>query len=258
MEISTDNQVIPTSYMERGEGIALLYLHGWGCDHSIFYPMIESLDDVGRQIALDFPGFGGTPLPEGEWGTAEYSEFTQQFIKKMNLERVIMICHSFGGRVAIQLAEKYPELVAGMILISSAGLKRKMPWKRWMKVKSIRTTARFAERVIPGGLGKRIKERLYKMIASKDYQNAGELKKILIKVVSEDLSDRLPNINIPALLIYGDQDTETPPEVGKKIHSLLPNALYVELKGFDHLNILNLGRHQVGHQVRQFIKGLSV
>ncbi len=258
MEISTDNQVIPTFYIDKGEGTPLLYLHGWGCDHSIFYPMMESLDDVGRQIALDFPGFGETPLPKGVWGSAEYSEFTHQFIMKMKLERVVLICHSFGGRVAIQLAEKYPALIAGMILISSAGLKRKMPWKRWMKVKLIRTATRLAERMIPGGLGKQMKERLYNMIASKDYQNAGELKKILIKVVNEDLSDRLPNITIPALLLYGDEDTETPPAVGKKIHSLLPNALYVELKGFNHLSILDLGRHQVGYQVRQFIKGLSL
>src|SRR5690606_23024974 len=97
---------------------------------------------------------------------------------------------------------------------------------------------------------------LYSRIASRDYQNAGELRPILVKVVNEDLSDLLPSIQVPALLLYGSDDTETPPSVGQRIAELLPNATYVELPGFDHLTILDRGRHQIEHQIRHFVQGL--
>jgi len=242
---------------DGGEGTPLLYLHGWGCDHSIFYPLIENLSDQGRHIAIDFPGFGESPRPEAVWGTEEYGDLIYRFIKQCRLESPVLIGHSFGARAALQLARKHPDAIRGMILIAAAGLKRDIPFRRKIRIKTIRAAARLAQRILPGSVGKKLKDSLYQRIASRDYLNAGEMRSIFVKVVNEDLASLLPSIQTPTLLIYGENDGETPPSLGKKMDALLPNSRCVVLPEFDHFSILDRGRHQTGHQIRELLKEIQ-
>ncbi|MEW6233985.1 MAG: alpha/beta hydrolase [Candidatus Omnitrophota bacterium] len=244
-------------YFDWGEGMPLLYLHGWGCDHSIFYPLIENLSDQGRHIAIDFPGFGESPRPEAVWGTEEYGDLVYRLIKQYRLEKPMLIGHSFGARAALRLARKHPDVLRGMVLIGAAGLKRDVPFRRKIRVKTIRAAARLAQRLLPGSMGIKLKDSLYQRIASRDYLNAGEMRSIFVKVVNEDLASLLPGIQIPTLLIYGENDEETPPSIGKKMNALLPNSRCIELPEFDHFSILDRGRHQTGHQMRGFLKEIQ-
>lgn len=257
LETPAENQSLRVRYCDQGEGLPLLFLHGWGCTFQIFDPLRENLKEFGRHVAVDFPGFGESSLPPSAWDTQTYADWLYDLLQILNVQSCIVVTHSFGGRVALRLARKHPEVFKAMILIASAGLKRRVHWKRRLRVKTIRGLARLAAAVLPASIGLPIKERLYNKIASRDYQNAGELRPILVKAVNEDQSESLPHIKVPALLIYGSEDTETPPAVGKRIAELLPNAQYVELPGFDHLSILDRGRHQVEHQIRQFLKGVE-
>ncbi len=257
--LTIGSQDISIAYTQSKNGSpSLLFLHGWGCDNSIFGWLRSNLKDIGMHCSLDFPGFGSSELPSNIWGVEEYADCVNEFINTIAIAPCVCICHSFGGRVALRLAHKNPELINALILISSAGLKRRVPLIRRAKVKSIRTIARLANALIPFGIGQTIKNNLYDKIGSRDYKNAEELRPILVKVVNDDLSDILPNIHIPTLLLYGSEDRETPPEVGKKISKMLPNSTYIELPGFDHLSILNQGRHQLEHQIKQFFKKLEI
>lgn len=256
-EITLEDKTIKIHYLDKGIGQPYLYLHGWGCHYGVFDPLMENLKDLGQQIAIDFPGFGQSPLPPSAWDTEKYAECIKIFLDRQNISTCIVITHSFGGRVALRLAKRWPETFSAMILIAAAGLKRKVPWQRRLRIKTIRNSARLVEKMIPGSLGRKLKETLYSKIASRDYQNAGELRPILVKVVNEDLTHLLPQIQNPVLLLYGGDDTETPPAMGKRIADLLPNSTYVEIPGFDHLSILDRGRHQVEHRIRQFLKGLG-
>jgi pimeloyl-ACP methyl ester carboxylesterase len=248
------NQTLQTRFIDINNSAPIIYLHGWGTSHNVFYSLIESLFDEGRHIALDFPGFGNTDIPDTAWGTYEYAVFIQHFLHQLNVESCTVIGHSFGGRVAIQLAHNFPDLVDRIILIASAGIKRKVALRKRLRVKTIQTMARLAKSCIPGSFGENIKNQLYSKIASRDYLRAGEMKNIFVKVVNEDLGDIIPKIHIPALLLWGNEDTETPPEIGERIHQLLPNSHYIEFPGFDHYSILTRGSSQVSHHIRQFLK----
>lgn len=240
-------------YLDAGQGAPLLYLHGWGQDHSAFFPLIESFSDSFRNILLDFPGFGQSTQPTEPWGVAEYADFVQMFIQKLGLNSCTIIGHSFGGRVGLRLAHRHPEFVKGLFLIASAGLRRRAPFIRRMRITLIRSLARAAQRCLPV-VGEKIKQLLYRRIASRDYQQAGSMRSIFVKVVNDDLWDILPQIQRPTTFLYGANDTEAPPEMGKEMQALLPNSIYLELPGFDHYSILTRGRHQVCHQLHHFLQ----
>ena len=257
VEVKCGDQSLRIRYVDFGEGMPLLYLHGWGCDYTIFYPLMEQLEAVGRHIALDFPGFGESKMPLAVWGTEDYADCVLQVMRELGLGPCIVVGHSFGCRVAARSAKRAKERMAGMVWIAAAGIKRKTPWRRRMKIKTIRATARWAERCLPGDWGRRIKDHLYRRIASRDYLSAGDLRPIFVRVVNEDLTGLLPDIRVPTLLIYGSDDRETPPDVGRRLHELLAGSKYIEIPGFDHFSILDRGKFQVGAQIRRFLEELQ-
>ena len=98
----------------------VLALHGWRRDHADFDAVLagSGIDAV----ALDLPGFGSAPVPDRAWGSAEYAEAIAPVLGEMERE-VVVLGHSFGGRVAIYLARSHPDRVKGLVL-SGAPLHR--------------------------------------------------------------------------------------------------------------------------------------
>ena len=88
---------------------------------------------------------------------------------------------------------------------------------------------------------------------SADYRNAGPMRGVLVNVVREDLSDVAGQVRCPVELVYGEQDTETPPEMGERFASFIPGARLIVLPRFDHITILTAGLHQVQNQIEDFI-----
>lgn len=247
---------ISLAYSDIGDGNSHAYLHGWGANRAFFQPLIGSLSQSGRHIAIDLPGFGESPNPPEPWSTVEYSECVLQFLNELGIEKCVIFGHSFGGRLAIRLASKHPDRCRGLVMIAAAGLRRTVPLIKKIRIRAIQYTARTAKAFLPETLGENIKHNLYKKIASRDYLNAGELRETFVKVVNEDLEPLLASIKTPALLLYGEDDAETPPEFGVRMEAQMQNAHLVLLPGFDHYSILTRGRHQLEHHIQEFFRGL--
>ena len=226
----------------------VIWGHGWGHSHAAFVPLAESLKNAGRHIVLDFPGFGATPKPDTDWDVQAYADATAEFIKAQGLKNIIWVGHSFGGRVGIRLAACYPELVDRMFLIAAAGLKRKRPL--WQKLY-------FGARVRLFKLLKAMgfnQDKLRARFGSRDYNNAGAMRGILIKTISEDLTEMARKVRCPVTFVYGENDNETPPEFGERYAQLIPGAKLVVLEGQDHYSVLGDGRHQVAAMLAEFIE----
>lgn len=254
--IDWNGSPIPLAYSDIGEGDAHVYLHGWGANRAFFQPLIESLSQSGRHIALDLPGFGESPNPPEPWSTVEYAECVLLLLNKLEIENCVIFGHSFGGRLAIQLASKHPNRCRGLVMIAAAGLRRTVPLFKKIRIRTIQYAARIAKILLPGALGETIKQSLYKKIASRDYLDAGALRETFVKVVNEDLEPLLASIQTPALMLYGEDDSETPPEFGVRMEAQMQNARLVQLPGFDHYSILTRGRHQLEHHIQSFLRGL--
>lgn len=203
----------------------LLLLHGWGVDHTTLSFIQEDLSRDHRVAALDFPGFGESPEPAEPWNNRRYSELVEDFISAEGLEKPVLVCHSFGGRVALDLAARRPDLVGGLVLMGSAGVRPKRSKKHYFKLYSYKAIRGLAK--VPGfsWLLSDFIEQYRAKYGSSDYKKASEvMRRTLSSVVVEDLTGVMGGIQAPTLLIWGDKDTATPVENGQLMASLIPGA----------------------------------
>jgi pimeloyl-ACP methyl ester carboxylesterase len=212
-----------------------------------------------RVVLVDLPGFGRSPLPfpasndGGGWGTLEYSERVKQFLDQSGIGECILLGHSFGGRLSVRLASKYPQLVKGLILIGSAGLKRKRPLKDEIRVRCIRSLTKIAK-TIDGMTGSRLfAHYLTPRFGSLDYNAAGDLRKSLVKTVNEDLTSEASLITAPTLLLWGAQDTETPLDLARSFNHLIKNSELHVFPNKGHEPFADVGSHLLATYITQFL-----
>jgi len=222
-------------YEEFGEGAPVLFLHGWGCDHSIFKSFFADLSGDYHVLALDFPGFGESEEPDDVWGVEEYTQMLEAFCKDLNLASPSFIAHSFGGRVSILYASRAD--VSRLVLVDAAGVKPKRSLGYYVKVYSYKCVKFLLLKVLHS---QKLFDAYRGNAGSSDYQKASpRMKAILSKVVNEDLCDRMPLIKAPTLLFWGTNDTATPLSDAKKMEKLIPDAGLVEVQGGSHFSFLD-------------------
>lgn len=174
-----------------------------------------------KVYSIDLPGFGestvGVPL-----GVEEVADIIHEFVIKLALEAPIVCGHSYGGRVAIVYASKFS--VEKLVLISSAGLKQKLKFSKWFKIRVYKILKKCH---LPVKMG------------STDYQNADNVKRImLVKAVNTDLKKELKMIAAPTLLLYGTKDTVTPLSLGYQMKEYIHNSELIELEECGHFPYL--------------------
>lgn len=231
----------------------VVFGHGWGRSHRDFIPVAEALAPSIDAYLFDLPGFGKSERPEEAWGTVEYAEMMARYlVAGLMIEKCIWVGHSFGGRIGLRLGVLAPGLLDHLVVVAGAGvprtITRKERWKRkWnsAKFQRLKAAAKTEDDLIA----------LEKRFGSPDYVASREtgMRDIFVKTISEDQSADLPKIPTPTTLIYGSEDTETPPEIGKKIASLVPQSTYIECPHYDHISILDRGRHQIALTIKQAI-----
>ena len=97
-------------------------------------------------------------------------------------------------------------------------------------------------------------ERLKNLFGSRDYRAAGSMRQTLVRVIQEDLTEVAKKVQCPVHLVYGAQDDETPPEMGRRFEQQIPNAKLTVLDNFDHGSILTEGQAQVSYLLQQFLR----
>jgi pimeloyl-ACP methyl ester carboxylesterase len=229
----------------------LVWAHGWGQTHRALLPLALALRRSAPSVLLDLPGFGAAPPPPAAWSTADYADAVAEWLSGLPPRRHIWVAHSFGCRVGLQLAARHPELIDGLFLIAAAGLPPRRPLPQRLRAAARRWAFRALRAATPEGPAR---ERLRRRFGSADYRAAGAMRPVLVKAVGEDLSLVARAVRCPALLLYGDRDRETPPEIGARLAGLIPGARLVVLRGFDHWSILAEGQHQIIARLGDFME----
>ncbi|MGD9639461.1 MAG: alpha/beta fold hydrolase [Alphaproteobacteria bacterium] len=248
------NQDFATFFIGKNKDLPkILWLHGWGHSHKNFLPMAEFFDDCAYSMLVDFPGFGESKNPPADWGSEDYMDALYQEIIKNQFYPAFIIGHSFGCRVAIRLAAKYPDVVQNLVLISAAGLKRKRSLFFKTKAFVIKTFIKTIK-LIDNVLKTDLKSKWSSRLGSSDYKNAGELRNTFVKVISENLAEEATHIKAQTLLVFGDNDQQTPVDFGIKYHSLIENSELLVLKNQDHFSVLTTARSQVISAIKKFLR----
>lgn len=239
---------------EHKYGPSFVWLHGWGKDLTSLNRLAQLYQKKGNNTLFDLPGFGKTALPPRGSGTDDYADMLAKTLKALDLPGPhIFIGHSFGGRIAVQMAARHPDMTKSIILIAGAGLKRKRSITFKIRSLWLKTLGKLA-RTSDNMFKTTYRETYSKRYGSADYKAAGDLRPTFVKVVNENLVAEAQATTCPALLIYASDDNEAPPEIGKKYASLMVGAQYHELKGYGHLDILDRGAYQCQALIDAFIQ----
>lgn len=235
MEIFIENLKI--NYIKKGKGKAVLIIPGWGATIETYMSIINSVSTYATVYCLDIPGFGKSQEPNYSWNLNDYVSFIVKFIESQNMEELDLIGHSNGGRIIIKLAtiKNTKFKINKIILIASAGIVHKKTLLKKIKIYSYKLCKRilkikFIETHFPNLL-----ETVRGVFGSNDYKNASPiLRQSLVKLVNEDVKQVLPEIKVPTLLIWGENDKETPLSDAKIMEKLIPDAGIVNISEGSH------------------------
>lgn len=240
MELSLQGRRV--NYIEQGTGDYVLLLHGWGANIELFRPLIGVLSGRYTVLAPDLPGFGNSEEPETPWCVDDYVDFVIDFLAQFRCRKVILLGHSYGGRIIIKLANRQglPFSIAKIILVDSAGIlpkrsaKSKLRQRCFKLCKGVLSLPPVAK-LCPDAL-----ENFRKRMGSADYAAASPImRQTLVRSVNEDLQPLLPGIKPPTLLVWGREDTATPLSDGECMEQLIPGSGLVVLDHAGHYAFLD-------------------
>jgi pimeloyl-ACP methyl ester carboxylesterase len=183
----------------------VLALHGWGRTHRDFDAVLRPVDASElAAIAVDLPGFGAAPPPTEPWGSAGYADFVGPVLEEMATP-VVVLAHSFGGRVAVHLAAARPDAVHALVL-TGVPLLRLGPARRpRLGYRAVRALHRF------GVVSEERMEHARRRYGSVDYAAAsGVMRQVHGRIVAESYEAQLDVIGCPVTLVWGEDDTTVP------------------------------------------------
>ena len=207
-----------------GTAPRILALHGWGRRAADFGPALEGLS----YLAPDLPGFGASPPPKQAIGSREYAAAVEPLLDELE-PRAVLVGHSFGGRVALHLANRHPARFAGLVL-TGAPLVRLTVGR---KPHPIFRLGRWAggRGLIPAAQVERLRERY----GSSDYRAArGVMRDVLVRTINESYDAELANLNLPVVLVWGADDRQVPLSVAEGLTARVSTAELQVLAGVGH------------------------
>lgn len=223
----------------RPPGVAtppvVVVLHGWGASIDAVGSILAGLRDKVELVALDLPGFGESDMVPAAWTNADYARLVIRLADQLGIERFALVGHSRGAAISLVLAsdETTSGRIERMVLTGAAGIKPRRKPSYYGKV----GMAKLGRVVgaVGGPPGKKLQQRIRARAASADWLAAPEaLRGTLRNVLAEDLSDRLPRVRVPTLLIWGPQDTATPLWMAERMEREIPGAGLVVLRDGGH------------------------
>src|SRR5947209_4810083 len=106
------------------KGNPLMMLHGWGHNLEALKPLGQHLAHHSKVYLVDLPGFGRSPMPNEVWDTFQYADALVRYMDEIGIKKTDLLGHSFGGKVALCLAIRYPHRVRNLVIMSASGLRR--------------------------------------------------------------------------------------------------------------------------------------
>ncbi|MFA6896663.1 MAG: alpha/beta hydrolase [Patescibacteria group bacterium] len=259
------------NYKIVGDGkTPVVLLHGWGVSSDRYVATAEAIlkgDSNYKFYIPDLPGFGKSEEPQGDWKIDDYVDFTKEFVKcvaqretgfelvkniiegavqnngkafSKNNKKVILLGHSFGGRIAIKYAVEYPNDLKKLVLTGAAGIKHPLTQRQQFFFFLSKVGKAIFSLPFLSSLKKYAEKFLYKIVREKDYVSASpRMKGVMKNALAEDLTPLLDEIKVPTLLIWGENDHSTPLSDRELIHNMIEGSSLFIIKEANHSAVYN-------------------
>lgn len=106
-------------YYERAGGgdSELLFVHGWCCDRTAFQPQFDYFAATHMVTAIDLRGCGKSQCPDSGYGVRDFADDLAAFCTEVEVAKPVIVGHSLGGMIAVEVAARYPSLPRALVLV---------------------------------------------------------------------------------------------------------------------------------------------
>ena len=212
----------------------IVFLHGWGSDMNSFLWTKNFFKEYSL-LFVDFWGFGKSPEPERAYAVVDYVNDLKNILDSFEIEELILVGHSFGGRISIKFASLFQDFYPSfkLCLVDSAGVSPKRNLKYYFNV--------FRYKRLKNKVRKSLKEEVkLSNFGSADYKKLSPImKQTFVKVVNEDLCFDAKKIRVKTFIIWGSKDKETKIFMARKLHKLMENSKLFVFKNAGHFSFLD-------------------
>ncbi len=186
------------------------------------------------KLFIDFAGFGKSPEPVAPYSVSDYVKELKELLNNFEIEELVLVGHSFGGRVAVKFAFlhqcDYEKLK--LCLVDAAGINPRLSLVKKWKIFRYKRLKQKAQK------NSKLNEKLAKF-GSNDYKVLSSvMKRTFVKVVNEDLSKFAARLVCDTIIIWGNQDKETKLYMAKRYNKLIKDSKLFVLKGAGHFSFL--------------------
>lgn len=217
---------IKINYLRYGntKGNTIVLLHGWGQNIEMMKPIGDPFAEDFDIIIFDLPGYGESEEPKEIWTVFDYAECIHDCLNDLNVQKPIMMGHSFGGKISLIYASKYD--VEKLVLFAS-------PFKKAIEKMSLKTKTFKTLKKVP--IVNKLEGFAKKHIGSTDYRNATPImREILVATVNCDICENVKSIKCPTLLIWGTLDEAVPIEDAYELETLIKDAAVIVYENCTH------------------------
>jgi pimeloyl-ACP methyl ester carboxylesterase len=247
------------AYREAGHGAALVLLHGFLCDSRCWRRQLSGLSDQFRVVAWDAPGAGSSPDPPDTFTTSSYAHCLAGFLDAIGIDGAHVVGLSWGGILAQELYRLFPERVRSLVLADTyAGWKGSLPEPVWRERLATclldaagpreAVVARFLPGLFTDDVPHEVREEMSRIVS--EFSPVGFR---LMSMSSAEMDTRalLPHIEVPTLLLWGDDDRRSPMHVAEQLHAAIPAAELAIIPDAGHVSNMERPDAFNGH-VRRF------
>lgn len=215
---------------------AIIILHGWGLSAARFGSLGDALRKEGYRVFIpDLPGFGESILPNKPYRLADYALFLHEYIQEKKLSNVVLIGHSFGGRVSLRYSDMYPDNISGLILTGTPGV-TPVPRRKLLVFIALAKAGKLILSVWPFNfMQEKIRLWYYYLVGAREFYRAeGVMRETFKHIVQEDLISYMHNVHVPTLLAWGAMDQITPLWIAQRMRKEMTSSTLIVIPDKGH------------------------
>lgn len=234
------------SYLAAGGGDPVLLLHGWAAFKEIWWGTLRALEPRYHAIALEWPGHGRSPAAAGMDLLTDLADLAARSSAALGFDRITVVGHSMGGRVAALLALRHPQLVARLVLVDAAlDPAHLAPYaRRMLQLREVERSVAMSQR-LGRGFGRWLKPATHDHVGGfvrpylrRAYYNGladpNTLHSYITALYADSLDAHLGEITQPTLVVSGERDPLVLPRQARRAAAAIPNARLALIKGALH------------------------
>jgi pimeloyl-ACP methyl ester carboxylesterase len=243
------------SYVDDGSGVPVVLLHGIPTWSYLWMPVLGRLTRVARVLAPDLAGFGYSDKRDRfDRSIARQAELIDAWMDRIGVESAVIVAHDVGGGVALRLATLFPSRVRKLCLINTVSYDS---WPIELMLQfghpgadrqlSAAMAVRLLKQALKGGFAKRPPTDLLDGLLAPYSTEIGKLSLIrnasaLNTNLTTEIAPLLPSINVPTMILWGEDDVFQPIAYGERLAWDIPGAQFVRLGGARHFAMVDRPR----------------